>query len=110
MSPYRQVLCWLVYPPLTATHCVSPVRLQMLDASYNGIVSIPKEIEALTALKDVNLSHNQLDGYPGQFYKLRMSSYLVVPHFCLDVVSFPYLCHVVMIDQYREFGTAGFIL
>jgi Leucine-rich repeat (LRR) protein len=43
----------------------------MLDASYNGIASIPKEIEALTALKDVNLSHNQLDGYPGQFYKLR---------------------------------------
>lgn len=43
----------------------------MLDASYNGIASIPKEIEALIALKDLNLSHNRLEVYPGQLYKLR---------------------------------------
>lgn len=42
----------------------------MLDVSHNRIASIPKEIEDVTKLKDLNLSNNQLKTYPGQLYKL----------------------------------------
>ncbi|XP_032080563.1 LOW QUALITY PROTEIN: toll-like receptor 6 [Thamnophis elegans] len=64
-----------------------PNKIQMLDLHSNQISAVPKDIMALTALKELNLASNRLGAFPGCGHFGNLQVLNVENNFILDQFS-----------------------